>query len=40
MDTSFINEYKVDANLDASDNVFPGIEPSPHMLTNESLKLE
>ena len=30
--------YNVDANLDASDNVISGNEPSSNMLTSQSLK--
>ena len=35
-----INKYKVDANLDASDNIISSNEPSSEMLTSQSQKIE
>ena len=40
MYTSTLKSYNVDANLDASDNVFSGNEPSLKMLTSQRQKLE
>ena len=36
MYTSIKNVFNVDANLDASDNVISGNEPSSEMLTSQS----
>ena len=35
-----MNKYNVNVNLDASDNVIPGYEPSPDVLTSQIQKLE
>ena len=40
MYTSTLKSYNVDANLDGSDNVFSGNEPSSEMLTSQRQKLE